>query len=220
MRTLFGCLAVTFALLGGMAVSTVSLAASKPSGGYCECGQYIEVPVLCQTKTGSELEICRKSNTQWFGECTAWLDQECHAPASSHAQISSPAEASPSAEASPQTERTSSIWDSLLPSLSSSPSQAQSAPPQFVGTWSGQQKCWSDTAPMKMIVTRNPGGSIEARTFIRGVAFSLQNFKGDSVTLLYSSALKDTIYSGRLVSPNRIEGTVSINKYCSWYLEK
>ena len=220
MRILFGGLAVTFVMLASTAVSTDSQAASKPNGGYCECGQYIEVPVLCQTKTGSELEICRKSNTQWFGECTAWLNQECHAPAAPQTQLSSPAEAPPSAEASSQTESSSSIWDSLLPSLSTSPSRAQPAPPQYIGTWLGEQKCWSDTAPMKMIVTRNPDGSIEARTFLRGVAFSLQAFKRDSVTLLFSSALRDTVYSGHLVSPDRIEGTVSINKYCSWYLQR
>jgi hypothetical protein len=107
-----------------------------------------------------------------------------------------------------------------LPSLSATPSPAQSAPPQFIGSWSGQQKCWSDVAPMKMTVTRKPNGSVETRAFIRGAGFTLQAFKGDSVTLLYSSALRDTIYSGRLVSPNRIEGTVSVNKYCTWYLTK
>ena len=188
MHAVFFCLVVTLVALGCMAGSTVSLAASKPSGGICECGQYLEVPVLCRTMTGSELDACLKSNTRWFEQCGAWQDQMCHV--------------------------------SPLVTKSMEPPPAASQPQLFVGSLSGQTKCRSGLKPLTMTVARKPDGSFGAKAFIGRLAFSNETFQGDTVTLLFSSVLNDTTYTGRLVSPNRIEGTISINRDCTWFMTK
>jgi hypothetical protein len=71
-----------------------------------------------------------------------------------------------------------------------------------------------------MTVARKPDGSFGAKAFIGRLAFSNETFQGDTVTLLFSSVLNDTTYTGRLLSPNRIEGTISINRDCTWFMTK
>ncbi|MGA7675872.1 MAG: hypothetical protein WCA78_12615 [Rhizomicrobium sp.] len=196
MRPIFGCSVVTLVMLSGTAVSTVSLAASKPDGGYCECGQYLEVPVLCRSLTGSDLDACRKSNTQWFDQCLAWQDQTC--------RVSSP------------------VAKSTEPSaISSQELSPEALPPlQFVGSWSGETKCRVGTMPLTLTVTRKPDGSYAVSGTARGLGFSRETFQGDSVTLVYVSVMDEVTYSGRLVSPDRIEGTISTNSNCTWYMTK
>jgi len=94
--------------------------------------------------------------------------------------------------------------------------------PQFVGSWSGQAKCPSSRkARLTMTITKDPDGSNEANASNGGIGdFSKITLQGDTVVLLYSSWLKDTTYTGRLVSPNRIEGTFTLGENCTWYMTK
>jgi hypothetical protein len=72
-----------------------------------------------------------------------------------------------------------------------------------------------------MTITKDPDGSNEANASNGGIGdFSKITLQGDTVVLLYSSWLKDTTYTGRLVSPNRIEGTFTLGENCTWYMTK
>lgn len=95
--------------------------------------------------------------------------------------------------------------------------------PKFAGSWAGKTVCRKlGTWRVMMSIAQRPDGSFVTKASTEGAGeFTELAFKEDQVTLVYSSLFRDASYTGRLVSPDRIEGSVRINtEDCSWFLAK
>ena len=102
------------------------------------------------------------------------------------------------------------------------PTAVDGALPKFLGSWKGKTVCRKlGSWKLSLNVKQQADGSYVTQAATEGAGeFSELLFKGDAVTLRYSSLQKDTTYIGRLVSPDRIEGTVKIQEDCTWYLTR
>lgn len=95
--------------------------------------------------------------------------------------------------------------------------------PKFVGFWTGKTVCRRlGTTRLVMSIAQQRDGSFLTKASTDGAGeFTEAAFKESQVTLRYSSLFRDTSYTGRLTSPDRIEGAVRIGaEDCSWYLAK
>ncbi len=95
--------------------------------------------------------------------------------------------------------------------------------PRFVGSWTGKTVCRKQgTWRLILNIVQKPDGSFVSKASTEGPGeFTELAFKEDHITLVYSSLFRDASYTGRLVSPDRIEGAVRINtEDCSWSLAK
>ncbi len=95
--------------------------------------------------------------------------------------------------------------------------------PKFVGIWTGKTVCRKlGTTRLMMSIAQQRDGSFITKASTEGAGeFTEAAFKESQVTLLYSSLFRDISYTGRLTSPDRIEGSVRIStEDCSWYLAK
>lgn len=172
-------------------VVTASFAAGAPEGGICGCGPYTEAPALCRPLAGAEQETCIQANTRWLGQCTAWREQMCHMPVATAPR------------------------QSLIP--------VDPALAKYIGAWSGRTVCpklgnWR----MSLDVNQQSDGSFMTKSSVQGAGEVTELvLKEDSVRFLYNSWFKETVYSGRLVSSDRIEGTVKVNNDdCQWSLAR
>lgn len=182
--------AISAVILAFVAVTFNAPAAPKPDGGTCECGRRIDEPALCRPLSSKDQDTCRKSNASWFDQCIAYQTKVCHTdPLSLRA-------------------KTVKIASPMPPSA------------RFVGAWKGKTICPKlGTWQFLLTLQRQPSGAyaVKAATEGGGV-FGKVVFNGDKITLGYSTVWKDAAYTGRLVSPGRIEGTVKIQEDCTWYL--
>jgi len=178
------------AVLSGAAFAQAPV--PKPSGGSCECGQYIEAPALCRSLKADQQEPCRKSNAAWFDQCVTWQEQTCQ----------------------------SGMFGAVAKGVKIVASPASLA--KFAGTWHGITQCQKQgTWGLMLSVRQKPDGSYVAKAATEGVGeFKKLTIVGDNITLLYSSVFKDTSYIGRLAVPDRIEGTVKIQEECTWRLTR
>jgi len=185
--------AAVLVALGAVALGQNALATTKPSDGKCECGAYIEAPALCRSLPASRQEPCRKSNAAWFDQCVAWQEQSC----------------------------TSGVLGAVAKSIKLV-APVPSVVPKYDGTWMGATTCPSlGSWNLMLSVRQQPDGSTVVKAATEGIGeFRKLTLTKDNATLLYSSLFKDTSYVGRLVSPNRIEGTAKIQQDCTWYLTK
>ncbi|HUO98884.1 MAG TPA: hypothetical protein VMU01_09455 [Rhizomicrobium sp.] len=92
---------------------------------------------------------------------------------------------------------------------------------KFVGTWKGNTDC-PKLGSWSFVISIEPSGSSYSAKASKdsGGVYREIAFKGDQITLVYSTVWKDASYVGRLVSPGRVEGTVRIQTDCTWYLTK
>ena len=166
--------------------------ATKPAGGACECGHYIEAPALCRTLKPDQQEPCRKSNATWFDQCVAWQEKTC----------------------------TTGVFGAVAKGVKIEASAAALA--KFVGTWEGITQCPKQgTWNLMLSIRQKPDGSYLAKAATEGVGeFKKLTIVKDNVTLLYSSVFKDTSYIGRLTAPDRIDGTAKIQEDCAWHLTR
>lgn len=95
--------------------------------------------------------------------------------------------------------------------------------PRFVGSWTGKTVCRKlGTWRLTVSIAQQHDGSFATKASTEGTGeFTEIAFKENQVTLVYSSLFRDASYTGRLTSPDRIEGAVRIGaEDCSWYLAK
>jgi hypothetical protein len=94
--------------------------------------------------------------------------------------------------------------------------------PKFVGSWSGKTVCRKlGTTRLVMSVAQHDGSFVAKASRDGAGEFTEIAFKENQMILVYSSLFRDTSYTGRLTSPDRIEGAVRIGtEHCSWYLVK
>jgi hypothetical protein len=175
-----------------VAVSFNASAAPKPDGGTCECGQRIDEPASCRPLSSKDQDTCRKSNVFWYQQCVAYQTEVCRIdPLSLRAKD--------------------------VKITSSTPPSAR-----FVGAWNGKTICPKlGTWRFLVSLQQQPSGAyaVKAATEGGGV-FRKAVFNGDKITLAYSTVWKDAAYTGRLLSSDRIEGTVKIQEDCTWYMTK
>jgi hypothetical protein len=184
--------AISAIILTSVAVTFNASAAPKPDGGTCECGQRIDEPASCRLLSFKDQDTCRKSNASWYQQCVAYQAEVCRID--------------------PLSLRAKDVkFTSWMPPSAN-----------FVGVWNGKTVC-PKLGAWRFLVTlqQQPSGAyaVKAATEGGGV-FRKAVFNGDKITLTYSTVWKDAAYTGRLVSPDRIEGTVKIQEDCTWYLKR
>jgi hypothetical protein len=196
--------------------------APKPLGGICECGSYIEGPALCAPLAKAKRDVCISSNLTWLGKCTAWRDTMCHAPAAEPVKAAAaPVVMHPSiAEAPPAVSSPAPV---VPAPVQPAPIVASPAVTKFGGIWTGQAQCRFDKWRLSLKVSQLANGSLltDATTSQSFGSFDKIDLKDDGVVLHYDSGLHETVYTGHLVKPDRIEGTVHVaGNDCTWYLSR
>lgn len=198
--------------------------APKPAGGICDCGAYAEAPAVCAPLKGAKRNACIRANTSWLDKCTAWRNDFCSASAAAAAPARTPAMSLPSAAPATQPPVARRPVPAAVPPA---PAPATILPEvvKFGGDWTGEAQCRSaaDKWRLAMQAGQTANGALVA-TASTSQAFGASGkveLKGDDVVMRFESLLSDTIYAGRLVEPNRIEGKVHVaGRDCKWYLKR
>lgn len=199
------------AAAGTAAAMTYPALAEKPDGGICACGPYIEAPTLCAPLTGADRDTCIRANVGWNAKCTGWRTDFCRAPATA---------AEPAKTAIPPLPQVAAAPPVAPPSRAASPDMTK-----FGGSWAGEARCGlkSDKWHLTMAVAQMADGRLftTATTSLAAGNFSKVELNDNDVVLHYDNWLSTTVYAGRLVGTNRIEGKVRVaGRDCSWYLAR
>jgi hypothetical protein len=99
---------------------------------------------------------------------------------------------------------------------------ASASLPKFIGSWKGTTVCPRlGSSQLQLEVRQQDDGSYITRASTDGAGeFGKMVFRNDSISLGYSSIFKDTTYTGRLTTPDRMEGTVKIQEDCTWFMTR
>lgn len=220
-------------LMAAVAVPAWS-GATKPLGGLCECGPYVESPAVCAPLAKAKREACISANLSWLGKCTAWRDTMCHAPAAAAEPVKaaaapvvlhpSVAEAPPPAAVAPSPAPVAQAPAPVVPApVQPAPIIASPALTKFGGTWTGEAQCRAEKWRLKLYVAQLADGSLltNATTGQLMGSFGKIEIKDNGIVLHYSTGLSEAVYAGHLAGPSRIEGTVHVaGSDCKWYLTR
>ena len=208
-------------VLAVVAAVPASAGGEKPSGGICECGAYIEAPVSCTPLGGTKRDACISANLKWIDKCNAWRGTICRAPAAESVKtVSQPPVLRP---VSPPVVAVQP--PPAAPPPVSQPAMVAVSPTvqKYGGAWRGLAQCRLESWHIAMDVAQLADGSLltSATSGQATGGFTKIDLSDDGVVLHFNTWIHETLYTGHLVAPNRIEGTVPTNAgSCKWYLAR
>jgi len=200
--------------------------ADRPADGICDCGPYAEGPALCRPLAGPKRAACIASNLKWLDQCAKWRSETCHAPLPAAAPLppAAPAPAAGPAPAAlvPAVQAPAAAPAPVAPAPVALPPALPSSPlAKFGGKWVGEGRCRSEKWRLTLMVGLLADGSLmtDAEASLAFGSFDKIDIDGNTITMRFKTLMTETIYTGHLVAPNRIEGTVRVaGNDCRWFV--